>query len=168
MALQAGAASCDVSPRKSLFIVFVGYPNVERNSTGVHDPLYASALCLRNEQTSTVLVGIDILYIDPQLARELRKKIAVLIGAPEEHVFISCTHTHSGPLTNPFNTLRGDPGPDPEFMEIFKAGILKAAENAAGGIWSLRRSPGPRQTAAVSAAIGMPRTARPIRRWACS
>src|SRR5687767_14570416 len=42
--LQAGAAAVDVSPTKSMFLY--GYPHVKRYSSGVHDPLLASALFL--------------------------------------------------------------------------------------------------------------------------
>ena len=128
MTLYAGAAARDITPKKSLFLV--GYPNVERTSTGVHDPLLASALCLRTETDTLILVAVDILQMDPQLARELRRSIAESVGAAETHVFISCTHTHSGPVT-----CRTRPEPtDPEYLQEFTAGIVEAAAGAADSL----------------------------------
>ena len=40
--------------------------------------------------------------MDPLLARTMRRCIAEKTRVPESHVFVSCTHTHSGPLTNRF------------------------------------------------------------------
>jgi len=94
--LHAGAAVRDISPKASMFLA--GYPHVNRMSTGVHDPLQASALFLQNGETALVLIALDLLFLDPRTARELRGRIATALGIPEAQVFISCTHTHSGPL----------------------------------------------------------------------
>ena len=128
MTLHAGAAARDITPKKPLFLV--GYPNVERTSTGVHDPLLASALCLRGDAATVILVAVDILQVDPALARELRRAVADDAGIPEAHVFIGCTHTHSGPVT-----CRTRPEPaDPEYLKEFKAGVVDAAASAAGSV----------------------------------
>ena len=128
MNFQAGAAVRDITPKKSLFLV--GYPNVERDSTGVHDPLLASALCLRNDDTTLILVAVDVLQVDPQLARELRRSIANEVGVAEANVFISCTHTHSGPVTQRTRAEK----PDEEYLAEFRAGIIDAATAAASDL----------------------------------
>ena len=42
--LTGGAAAVEITPKDSQFLY--GYPHVERYSTGVHDPLWTSALYL--------------------------------------------------------------------------------------------------------------------------
>jgi Neutral/alkaline non-lysosomal ceramidase, N-terminal len=126
--LLAGAARRDISPRKPVFLV--GYPGVERTSTGVHDPLLASALCLKNGDAAVLLVAVDILYISLATARELRAGIARRTEIDEAGIFISATHTHSGPVTSVLASWGADavvPAPDPEYMTRFKAGIVDAA-----------------------------------------
>jgi hypothetical protein len=133
MALQAGVGRVDISPRRPMFLV--GYPHVPRTSTGVHDPLYATALCLRDEAggAAVCLVAVDILFVDRDTARQCREAITAATGIAADHVLISATHTHSGPVTVESLVLRNDPvvpPADPAYMETFSASIVRAAREA--------------------------------------
>jgi hypothetical protein len=132
MPLLAGAAAREVTPRESTFLV--GYPHAERTSTGVHDPLLASALCLRDGNGGGVLlVAVDVLFIAPHTARGLRAEIARRTGLSAEGVLVSATHTHSGPVTVEMASWSGDrvvPKPDPAYMQRLGRGILDAAREA--------------------------------------
>ena len=132
MTLEAGVSVQDICPVKSLHLF--GYPHVERNSTGIHDPILASSLCLRNEKTSIILVAVDIGIIDTQTANELRVAIAGSVRIPESHVFISCTHTHSAPLVADYLMLGHDPvipEPDSEYKDLFVQRIMQASLESA-------------------------------------
>ena len=132
MPLLAGTAVRDISPRKPMFLV--GYPHVERISTGIHDPLLASALYLNNGSASVLLVALDILFLDPPTARELRRTIARKTHVPESGVFISCSHTHSGPVTLEMLSWQYDPvvqRVDPGYVDLLKTETLAAAVAAA-------------------------------------
>ena len=108
MTLRAGAAARDITPQGPCFLV--GYPHVERQSTGVHDPLLASALYLAGADAKPlVFVALDLLFIDPSTARLIRRTIADQATTAEERVFVSCTHTHSGPVTVDMLSWRDDP-----------------------------------------------------------
>ena len=127
----AGTGIRDISPRKPAFLV--GYPHKERTSTGIHDPLLASALYLQNEKTGIIIIAIDILQIDPQTARKLRRTISDQAHIPESHVFISCTHTHSGPVTIEMIAWKDDPvvpKPDDEYMRYFEDRVIDSAIEA--------------------------------------
>ncbi len=130
MTLQAGVAIRDISPRESMFLA--GYPDVERRSAGVHDPLLATALCLRNREQVLLIVSLDILLMDPLTARKLSRQIAGQTGIAEECIFVSCTHTHSGPLTSRFRAFGSDPDVNENYMREFMAAIVDAAIAAAG------------------------------------
>ena len=97
MKLLAGAATRDISPTRPMPLC--GYPHVERVSTGIHDPLLASALCLQNGRDTVLLVALDLIAVNTDYARPLRKRVARALGMPEARVLISCTHTHSAPVT---------------------------------------------------------------------
>lgn len=126
--LRAGAASIDITPRKSLFLC--GYPNVERNSTGVHDPLLSSALYLDDGARPALVIANDIIYVSKGLTQRARGRIAEATGVPPERIMITAMHTHSGPLTvdRPY---RKDgplsPGPDPGYLARVEEGIVQAA-----------------------------------------
>jgi hypothetical protein len=100
----------------------------------VHDPLLASALCLRNDTTSVLLIALDLLFIDPLTARQLRQRIAEATGVAEDAIFISCSHTHSGP--NTWYVLEWGPSPvvpavDPVYMDYMTGRVTEAAVEAA-------------------------------------
>jgi hypothetical protein len=60
-ALNAGAATVDITPEDSQFLF--GYPHVPRFSTGVHDPLLSCALYLDDGRTSLLFVANDVIYV---------------------------------------------------------------------------------------------------------
>ncbi len=95
--LRAGTGRADVSPQAPCFLW--GYPHVARTSTGIHDPLYATALCLDDGTNRTVAVAVDILYLDAPLVASCRERIEARCGVPGRNVLLSASHTHSGPVT---------------------------------------------------------------------
>jgi hypothetical protein len=128
MSLKAGQAVRDISPPKPAALF--GYPHVERISTGVHDPLLASVLWLEHDGQRLVLVALDLLLLEPPMAREIRRRVATQLRIPEAGVFISCTHTHSGPVTTRLVGWQNDltiPPPDPEYLAWVGDRVVDAA-----------------------------------------
>jgi len=135
LSLQAGAASRDISPSKPTTLY--GYPHVERVSTGVHDPLLATVIVLKNVYSTLVLASLDLLLIEPDFARQLRKSVATVVGCEESEVFIGCTHTHSGPVTSRLFGWQDDkslPAPEPAYLELVSAQLVAAATAAAESV----------------------------------
>ena len=135
MTLQAGTAMVDISPDNPTFLW--GYPYEPRISTGIHDPLYASVLYLDNNGVKLVLVALDILYISADDTREARGMIADATEIKPENVMITCTHTHSGPVTVDMLFSENDPivaKVDPKYMEKVRDGILEATKKAIANV----------------------------------
>ena len=131
MSLKAGAAAVDIHPDRPM--AMFGYPHVERISTGVHDPIRASALYLKTESSAVAIVGLDILFISPTHARDIRGKIAERLGMEESAVFVSTTHTHSGPVSGRILLWQDDPAvppPDEAYLDEVTAKAVAAAETA--------------------------------------
>ncbi len=131
MMLKAGAAASDVSPHGP--VALFGYPHVQRISTGVHDPLLASVLYLENGSDSVILIALDLLFLDPPTARSIRRAVARRASVPEECVFISCTHTHSGPVTGRMLSWQDDPtipAPDSTYLQFIEQQVVDAAGKA--------------------------------------
>ena len=131
MPLTAGAAQVDITPREPVFLF--GYPHVPRVSTGVHDPLYAAALCLGDGARSIVLVAVDVLMLPPEVIRRCRDAIKAATGIPTSRVLISTTHTHSAPVTCDVLAFRDDPlvpAIDPAYLDLVSDGIVNAAVRA--------------------------------------
>ena len=129
--LLAGSAAVDVTPAESQFLF--GYPHVARWSTGVHDPLLASALYVSDGTTAVVFVATDVVSIPKSLAARARGRIAAATGVAAANVMITATHTHSGPCTEKYLSNEADavvPDPDPRFLARLEDGIVAAAEAA--------------------------------------
>lgn len=91
----AGCASFDMSPSPG--VELAGYPHFHRNNTGVHDPLIANCLYLKNEGLELALVTLDILFYSKLYVTEAREKVEAACGMQGKNIIISCSHTHSGP-----------------------------------------------------------------------
>ncbi|MDD2707936.1 MAG: neutral/alkaline non-lysosomal ceramidase N-terminal domain-containing protein [Verrucomicrobiae bacterium] len=130
--LQAAASIQDITPQKPVFLV--GYPHVERTSTGVHDPLLASALCMADGPNRILLISLDLIFITAGAARRCRNAIKQATGIPPEHILISATHTHSGPPTVDYLVWKNDPivpPADPEYLAFVEDKIIQAGIQAA-------------------------------------
>ena len=131
MAILAGAAKREINPSGPMALF--GYPHVERISQGVHDPLFASALCVKNDGQPVALISLDILMLEPPMARSIRQAVARRLATEEARVFINCTHTHSGPVTARSLGWQEDgtiPGPDPAYLDHVKSQAIAAAAEA--------------------------------------
>ncbi len=92
--LQAGFAAVNVTPPMGIFIC--GYYQ-NRYAEGVLDELELRALALQCGEERALLMSLDNLHLDRASCADFRKHIAETTGLSEQAIFISCTHTHTGP-----------------------------------------------------------------------
>ncbi|MCC6683262.1 MAG: neutral/alkaline non-lysosomal ceramidase N-terminal domain-containing protein [Phycisphaeraceae bacterium] len=130
--LRAGAAQVDLTPRKPSFLY--GYPHVPRTSTGLLDPLLASALYLADDAGESVMfIGCDLIWVPRDLSLHAADQIAEATGLAAEHIIISATHTHSGPVTSNMLSNATDPvvpPADPEYLEQLERAIVQAGRES--------------------------------------
>ncbi len=129
--LYAGAAAIDVSPRDTQFLF--GYPYVRRYSTGIHDPLLASALFLNDGHTHLLIIAVDIIFVSKATTARVRQRIAKATGLEAGNILITATHTHSGPITVDCLSNADDPiipKTDPRCLKRLEDGIVQAGRQA--------------------------------------
>ncbi len=73
-------------------------PNAARVVKAVDDDLYAKAIVLEREGVRVAMVACDLITMPRSVVDEARRLIAEASGIPADHVMISATHTHTGPL----------------------------------------------------------------------
>ena len=93
---RVGLATTEITPP-------VGHPLAgyegERAAESVHQPLYAKALVLSNQETTLALVSCDVHDLSlPGLTDRFRRELAI------DHVLLITTHSHSAP-----NLVQGSP-----------------------------------------------------------
>ena len=80
------------------FSPYVPFRQRNRLAEGVHDPIWARALALRDGDGETlVLVAADLPGLGRKHTGPVRRRVAREHGIPESHVILHSTHTHSAP-----------------------------------------------------------------------
>jgi len=95
---EAGAARVDVTP--PVGIRLIGYAVREGVSLGVDEPLTLTALALRSQGTTIVLISLDACLVYIPFARKFREQCAQSIGISAEHILLNFSHTHAAPATD--------------------------------------------------------------------
>jgi hypothetical protein len=95
--MLAGIAQLDITP--PIGTALTGYIARDGGATGVHDPLYAKALVLAEGEEQAALLTCDLLGLRLQEVMVIRHAIAMATGLPDDHILITCSHTHAGPAT---------------------------------------------------------------------
>jgi hypothetical protein len=129
--LTAGSAIAEITPKESVFLF--GYPNVPRWSTGVHDPLLASALYLSDGINASIFIACDLALITLSMCQRVRSCVAQATEISEDHILISATHTHSGPVIGEHLCAEHDhvvPKMDPKYQHWLEDQLVDAAVRA--------------------------------------
>ena len=92
-ALLVGYAELDITPKRGT--AMPGYFH-GRKADGVLDPLLIKALVLTYDDTTLVILAVDLIAFDRPLVDKLRNAIRSKTGIPTERVFIHTTHAHTG------------------------------------------------------------------------
>lgn len=134
-AIMAGAGKADITPDPAKYRVpLAGYgARLGKPATGVHDPLHAKVLVLKDGDRQLGIITCDLRSITPELKRLVIEKIAAQ-GFTADNVFMSASHTHSGPAMFPERFWQMQFGKyDPAIMEHMSAAIAKAVGDAVAG-----------------------------------
>ena len=95
--LTAGAGRSDITPPVGIAHAGWGAATHQR-AEGVDMPFYATALYVTDDELEIAIVDLDVGILTNQDDSEIRTKIASISGIKPEHIRLSATHTHSGPV----------------------------------------------------------------------
>ena len=98
--LYAGLACTDVTPTQENHPGphYMAGTDGNRLAEGTHDPLEACALLLGKDDDTLALVSVDAFGLLAPRAQRMKDRLQGL-GIDPERVFVSSTHTHTGPDT---------------------------------------------------------------------
>ena len=96
--LMAGAAETIITPTPvGTFLI-----GPLKESTGVHDDLFARALVISDETTCVAIVTLDFLGLDFSFHDRIVAAIEKQTGMARGNIMVNCSHTHNAPLTIPW------------------------------------------------------------------
>jgi neutral ceramidase len=104
-----------------------GYGLRVQPSVGIHDDLYARALFLEQGKEKLLWLHCDLIGLERNRVRMLRKPLAKEMNLAEHQILTSATHTHAGPATC---RVRGCGEINPAYLDQLDQYLLVAARNA--------------------------------------
>ena len=90
-----------------LGIGMIGY-YIPRYAKGFLDDLEASALALSTGEETVLLISVDTCLILTDMCNRFLKQIEVATGVSSDRIFLSASHTHTGPLLEPTDMFEAD------------------------------------------------------------
>ncbi len=121
--MKIGYAQTVITPSLEKPVYLAGFGNDRRAKT-IHDDLYARALAIQTEQTTLVLVALDLIGFFRPDAYEVIEKV----NRPDVQIVIASTHTHHGPDT------MGLWGPDQKTRGVDEAWMSATKQKIVDGI----------------------------------
>lgn len=103
--MKCGFFKKDITPTVGCYMAGKAH---ERISQGVEDPLHIRAIAFEEEGLAVVLV-FDFVGMRQELCVTIRDRVAHGLGIQRKDVFVSCTHTHTGPEVRPGARDKSDP-----------------------------------------------------------
>lgn len=93
--LRVGAASVKITP--PIGIPLAGY-YYERRAEKIHDDIYAKAMVIESDGLKVAIVSCDLIRISADIVARVRSIVLKSTGIDTDHLMISATHSHTGPV----------------------------------------------------------------------
>lgn len=142
--LEAGFGRSDITPRPGIPLAGFG-PYLNRQASDILAPLHSRAAYFRKGEESLLMLSLELCGLSNPVLERVRWRVMECTGLREDRIFISTTHTHSGPQTV------GHIGwghPDDLYLETLPIRAATAAAQAVGQAepvemrWALGRAEG--------------------------
>lgn len=119
--MKCGFSKKDITPPAGQYMQGKAY---DRIAQGINDPLNIRAIAFEEESIAVVLV-FDLCGIDQIMCADIRNYIAEKTGLDYKNIFISGTHTHTGPVL-----VAGTAPADEVYVASLPQLALSAAQSA--------------------------------------
>lgn len=124
---QTGYASVNINP--SLGIAVCGY-YVPRFAKGFLDDLEVSALVLSLGEKKIALIAVDSCELYESNIKKMTEGIEKETGIPKDNIFISASHTHTGPCPAPSTVFEADPDPILKYADFLAERVVDSVKLA--------------------------------------
>lgn len=128
--LRAGYSEQEITPSLGVEMTGYGY-YLERRATAVRDALKVRALALEHGAERLLLLSCDLLGFTIAFSDALRDAVAAATGLERRQVLLACTHTHTGPASQP---LEGLGEVDMAYLATLRTAVVQAAQQSIGDL----------------------------------
>lgn len=129
--MRAGVSEGIITPQFPALLA--GYPlPKDRYHNHVHDDLKVHCLYLENGGVQLGLVCADLGELSKKRIAAMRAAMQAASGIPAQNIAITCSHTHSGPVTTtlPFTLWSDDRELYPHYLDEITAVMARQMANA--------------------------------------
>jgi hypothetical protein len=116
--LRVGAAAVNITPLPGIGLA--GY-YFERGAQGTNDDLFAKAIVLEQNGERMALVALDLISTTRPMVEAARREIQQTSRIPSDHVMISATHAHTGPVLSDRGKREADQGGETDLSQRYSA-----------------------------------------------
>jgi hypothetical protein len=127
---EAGYAEKNITPALGIDLTGFGF-YLDRRAESVLDDLKVRALCVRSQTHCLILIACDLLGFTIPFSDKIRTCIASEQKIPLQNILLSCTHTHSGPATQP---IPGLGRVDSRYLRRVAEAVKEAAAEASAAL----------------------------------
>lgn len=118
---HVGYASVNINP--TLGIAIRGY-YVPRFARGYLDDLEASALALQLGDRQVILISVDSCGLNAAMVNRYRSAIEKATGVKAEDLFLTATHTHTGPFLQHCDVFEADDAPILRYADFLEERLI--------------------------------------------
>ncbi|MEM2929816.1 MAG: hypothetical protein QW797_03010 [Thermoproteota archaeon] len=133
--MKAGYAKRDVTPPTGIRLGGYGH-RLGKPSQAVHDPLLTSVIHIGSRGEDVLLIHCDVLGVYRSFADSVKKSLQAKTGIDSSRIFLTTTHTHSGPETivpmwpNTFPYSSWEKKVFSQWEKFFRESIIEASVEA--------------------------------------
>ncbi|MDB4582336.1 neutral/alkaline non-lysosomal ceramidase N-terminal domain-containing protein [Draconibacterium sp.] len=129
-----GSARVNITPQKPIHMS--GYEARQTPSTGIHDELFACALCFSDSKSKVLFITSDIISFSEELGTEIKQEINLKTGIPVENIFLTAAHNHGGPVVKAYEKNVSETVE--EYVRELQTKIVEIADQASEQIIPVR------------------------------
>ena len=114
--LKVGVAAARITP--PLGVPLAGQ-YFDRGATAVHDDLFAKAVVVEKGGVKVAIVSCDLVDVGTAIVPQVRRLAFRATGIPEDHIMVSATHSHTGPVIPSPGNINSSQGNIPEVLSSY-------------------------------------------------
>ena len=124
--LKAGFARVDVTPPIGCYISGYYEPRIAEK---IYDPLEAHVLAVSDGENKAVLIALDVIGLKQENFDVMRERIGETLGIPRSAIFVTCSHTHTGPEMNKGRLFPIDEKYNARFEKVLEQAAQRAIDD---------------------------------------
>lgn len=123
--IKVGISKIDISPPEG--VELCGYAARDGGNLGLLDNVFAKTIAMDDGSNKVAILSCDLIGLDFEIIDSVKVEAKKLLNIDPRGIIISCTHTHSGPVTMHGNGIGLK---DKNYIEYLRGKLLESLSKA--------------------------------------